>query len=67
MAAEAKPITDPTGPEATDFLASQPVPEEGAFCYIAITGDLVDSSLGGGPSFPPDKKKEISNSSGSKF
>lgn len=46
LAAETKPITDPTGPDASEFLATQPVPEDGAFCYIAITGDLISSSLG---------------------
>ncbi|KAF5302906.1 hypothetical protein FQA39_LY02086 [Lamprigera yunnana] len=40
-----KPITDPTGPDANEFLASLPVPQDGAFCYIAITGDLIDSSF----------------------
>lgn len=45
-AAENKPLTDPTGPEASEFLASQPVPTEGAFCYIALTGDLIASNLG---------------------
>uniref|UniRef100_A0A6P7H7Y8 Uncharacterized protein LOC114348298 n=1 Tax=Diabrotica virgifera virgifera TaxID=50390 RepID=A0A6P7H7Y8_DIAVI len=44
-AAENKPITDPTGAEANEFLLNQPVPEDGAFCYIALTGDLVTSNL----------------------
>ncbi|XP_056644785.1 uncharacterized protein LOC130450433 [Diorhabda sublineata] len=44
-AAENKPITDPTGAEANEFLMNQPVPEDGAFCYIALTGDLVTSNL----------------------
>ncbi|KAK4886813.1 hypothetical protein RN001_003084 [Aquatica leii] len=42
---DSKPITDPTGPDANEFLAALPVPQDGAFCYIAITGDLIDSSL----------------------
>lgn len=46
MAAENRPITDPTGPEATHFLAKLPKPNDGAFCYIAITGELVNSSFG---------------------
>ncbi|KAF2879031.1 hypothetical protein ILUMI_27125 [Ignelater luminosus] len=46
LAAETKPLTDPTGPDASEFLATQPVPEDGAFCYIAITGDLISSSFG---------------------
>lgn len=46
IASETKPITDPTSPDVTEFLSTQPVPDEGAFCYISITGDLVSSSLG---------------------
>ncbi|XP_025831310.1 uncharacterized protein LOC108740386 [Agrilus planipennis] len=46
LAVNTKPITDPTGPDANEFLAGQPIPEEGAFCYIAITGELVASSFG---------------------
>lgn len=42
---EERPLTDPAGPEATEFLSHQPVPDEGAFCYIALTGDLIASSL----------------------
>ncbi|XP_023022037.1 uncharacterized protein [Leptinotarsa decemlineata] len=44
-AAENKPIIDPTGAEANEFLLNQPVPEDGAFCYIALTGDLISSNL----------------------
>ncbi|KAG5897939.1 hypothetical protein JTB14_014052 [Gonioctena quinquepunctata] len=44
-AAENNPIIDPTGAEANDFLMNQPVPEDGAFCYIALTGDLITSNL----------------------
>lgn len=44
-AAENKPITDPTGAEANEFLMNQPMPDDGAFCYIALTGDLVASNL----------------------
>ncbi|XP_017774750.1 PREDICTED: uncharacterized protein LOC108561364 [Nicrophorus vespilloides] len=56
MAAETKPITDPNGPDAAEFLASQPVPDDGAFCYIALTGDLITSNLPppSGPAGPPD-------------
>lgn len=46
MAADNRPLTDPTGPEASEFLSSQPIPHDGAFCYIAITGDLVTSTVG---------------------
>ncbi|XP_066257516.1 uncharacterized protein [Euwallacea similis] len=45
QAAENCPITDPTGCYANEFLAEQPMPDDGAFCYIAITGDLVTSNL----------------------
>lgn len=39
------PITDPTGPHVNEFLMDQPMPEDGAFCYIALTGDLIASAL----------------------
>ncbi|KAL1509548.1 hypothetical protein ABEB36_004262 [Hypothenemus hampei] len=45
LAAENSPITDPTGCYANEFLAEQPMPDDGAFCYIAISGDLVTSNL----------------------
>nr|CAH7753598.1 unnamed protein product [Callosobruchus chinensis]CAH7754394.1 unnamed protein product [Callosobruchus chinensis] len=45
IAAENSPIIDPTGLEANEFLLNQPVPEDGAFCYIALTGELVASNL----------------------
>lgn len=41
-----RPITDPTHPEAEKFLCSQMIPEDGAFCYIAVTGDLVNKVTG---------------------
>ncbi|CAG9819672.1 unnamed protein product [Phaedon cochleariae] len=44
-AAENKPIIDPTGSEANEFLINQPMPDDGAFCYIALNGDLVSSNL----------------------
>ncbi|KAJ8966870.1 hypothetical protein NQ314_003264 [Rhamnusium bicolor] len=44
-AAENKPILDPTGCEANEFLMNQPMPDDGAFCYIALTGDLVATNL----------------------
>ncbi|XP_022900610.1 uncharacterized protein [Onthophagus taurus] len=47
LACEHKPVTDPTSPDASEFLAHQPIPSEGAFCYIAITGDLIKSSFDG--------------------
>ncbi|KAB0799677.1 hypothetical protein PPYR_07557 [Photinus pyralis] len=43
--AETKPITDPTGHEANEFLAALPIPQDGAFCYIALTGDLIDGAV----------------------
>lgn len=46
QSAGSKPLTDPTSPEADEFLSGQPVPSEGAFCYVALTGDLISSSLG---------------------
>lgn len=46
-ASDNKPITHPGNPDASDFISSQPIPNEGAFCYIALTGDLVTSSFGG--------------------
>ncbi|CAG9766628.1 unnamed protein product [Ceutorhynchus assimilis] len=45
LAVENCAITDPTGCYANEFLANQPMPDDGAFCYIAITGDLVTSNL----------------------
>ncbi|XP_030748243.1 uncharacterized protein LOC115876568 [Sitophilus oryzae] len=38
-------VTDPTGCYANDFLAEQPVPDDGAFCYIALSGDLVSRNI----------------------
>ncbi|CAH1398329.1 unnamed protein product [Nezara viridula] len=32
-------ITNPSSDEAQDFMQQQPVPQTGAFCYIAITGN----------------------------
>lgn len=43
---EDRPLTDPTGPEANEFLMDQPMPEDGAFCYLAVTGDLIEGSFG---------------------
>lgn len=37
------PITDPTHYRADEFLKTLPKPEEGAFAFIALTGDLYDS------------------------
>ncbi|XP_060531631.1 uncharacterized protein LOC132705192 [Cylas formicarius] len=45
LAAEHCPITDPSGSHADEFLAEQPMPDDGAFCYIALTGDLVSGNL----------------------
>lgn len=46
IAAENRPFTDPSSPDANEFLSTQPVPEEGAFCFISITGDVVAASTG---------------------
>lgn len=35
--------TDPTHSRVEDFLENSPSPEEGAFAFIALTGDLYDS------------------------
>ncbi|KAL3266148.1 hypothetical protein HHI36_010333 [Cryptolaemus montrouzieri] len=40
-------VLDPTSTMANEFLQNQPVPEDGAFCYIALNGDLIESSFGG--------------------
>lgn len=40
-------VLDPTSTMANEFLQNQPVPEDGAFCYIALTGELIESSFGG--------------------
>lgn len=46
MAAASKPsVTDPSCSEANEFMATQEVPDDGAFCYIAITGDLIASTV----------------------
>lgn len=37
------PLTDPTHPRVEEFLKNLPKPEEGAFAFIALTGDLYDS------------------------
>lgn len=36
---------DPCRTDADEFFASQPMPDEGAFCYLAVTGELLDSAL----------------------
>ncbi|KAF6213073.1 hypothetical protein GE061_010787 [Apolygus lucorum] len=33
------PFTDPSHPLVEEFITAQPRPENGAYCYIAITGD----------------------------
>lgn len=35
------PIFDPESLEVNSFLSDQPVPKEGAFCYVAVTGELL--------------------------
>ncbi|KAK9509616.1 hypothetical protein O3M35_006885 [Rhynocoris fuscipes] len=35
-------ITNPGCAEADEFIASQPKPENGAFCYVAVTGNLTN-------------------------
>jgi len=40
------PITVPTQNDVNEFLSDQPSPAEGgAFCYIAISGDLQATNL----------------------
>lgn len=39
-----KPL-HPSSEETDEFLAAQHIPTEGAFCYVAITGELLDSTL----------------------
>uniref|UniRef100_A0A0K8S477 DUF4485 domain-containing protein n=1 Tax=Lygus hesperus TaxID=30085 RepID=A0A0K8S477_LYGHE len=33
------PFTDPSHPLVEEFITAQPKPENGAYCYIAVTGD----------------------------
>ncbi|GLV35468.1 hypothetical protein CBL_01383 [Carabus blaptoides fortunei] len=35
----------PNSEETAEFLAAQHIPNEGAFCYVAITGELLESTL----------------------
>ncbi|KAJ8982707.1 hypothetical protein NQ317_004516 [Molorchus minor] len=42
---ENQPIIDPTGSEANEFLLEQPMPDDGAFCYIALTGEMIATNL----------------------
>ncbi|RZF34270.1 hypothetical protein LSTR_LSTR010244 [Laodelphax striatellus] len=43
--AQKHPFTDPSSREANDFLISQPTPENGAMCYVAVSGDMVETNL----------------------
>lgn len=46
LAAVSKPLTDPSCPEAHEFMVGQQIPDDGAFCYIAITGDVLTNIVG---------------------
>lgn len=39
------PVLDPESPDMNSFLSDQPVPDDGAYCYVALTGDLVSTSM----------------------
>lgn len=39
------PFTDPYSKDAADFLVGQPIPENGAMCYVAVSGDLTETNL----------------------
>lgn len=43
--AQRHPFTDPNSKEANDFLVGQPIPENGAICYVAVSGDLTETNL----------------------
>ncbi|XP_048511311.1 uncharacterized protein LOC105690766 [Athalia rosae] len=43
LAAKRHPLTSPYSEEAENFMCVQPTPEEGAFCYIAVTGDFLNT------------------------
>lgn len=44
------PSLDPASNDVNDLLQDMPMPQEGAFCYLAVTGDIVyeDVSKKGG-------------------
>ncbi|KAK2587160.1 hypothetical protein KPH14_002913 [Odynerus spinipes] len=44
QAAMKHPLTSPFCQEADSFIQAQPEPEEGAFCYIAVTGDFINTN-----------------------
>ncbi|XP_043489335.1 uncharacterized protein LOC122515906 [Polistes fuscatus] len=43
-AAKKYPLTSPFSQEADSFIMEQPTTEEGAFCYIAVTGDVIKTN-----------------------
>ncbi|XP_046748839.1 uncharacterized protein LOC124412766 [Diprion similis] len=43
LAAKRHPLTSPYSEEADNFMYAQPTPEEGAFCYIAVTGEFLNT------------------------
>ncbi|XP_014612529.1 PREDICTED: uncharacterized protein LOC106791423 [Polistes canadensis] len=43
-AAKKYPLTSPFSQEADSFIMEQPTTEEGAFCYIAVTGDVIQTN-----------------------
>ncbi|KAI4491207.1 hypothetical protein M0802_010303 [Mischocyttarus mexicanus] len=44
QAAKKYPLTSPFSQEADSFIMDQPTTEEGAFCYIAVTGDVIETN-----------------------
>lgn len=42
---ESYPNIDPCQSNVDEFFASQPVPDEGAFCFLAVTGEMLESSM----------------------
>ncbi|KAJ9588132.1 hypothetical protein L9F63_018490 [Diploptera punctata] len=51
-------FTDPTSKEANEFLKTQPIPENGAFCYLAVSGDVLSCSVPLEPEFSTSFPKE---------
>ncbi|KAF7383408.1 hypothetical protein HZH66_012758 [Vespula vulgaris] len=44
QAAKKHPLTSPFSQEADSFIIQQPTTEEGAFCYIAVTGEVIETT-----------------------
>ncbi|XP_014255131.1 uncharacterized protein LOC106669845 isoform X3 [Cimex lectularius] len=52
----AKPIGTPLGREADNFLSMQPQPKNGAFCYVAVSGQLQQMDY---PTAPENKDSKL--------